>query len=225
MNSLRLPLLLATAGTLALTACVQSTATGTGPGNPNRVRTGALIGAAAGALAGATQGDDANDRFRNAAIGATIGGGAGAVTGGFLERQAQELRAQLGEGIIIQNTGNSLIVRMPQDILFATDSATLAPSIYGDLRLLASSLNQYSASRIEVQGHTDNTGTAAYNQQLSERRAQSVTSLLIQNGVSPSRLRSVGYGESQPIASNLDPSGRAQNRRVQVVIRPYEQTR
>ncbi len=225
MNSLRLPLLLATAGALALTACAQSTATGTGPGNPNRVSTGAMIGAAAGALAGATQGDDTNDRLRNAAIGATIGGGAGAVTGGFLERQAQELRAQLGEGIIIQNTGDALVVRMPQDILFATDSATLSPSIYGDLRLLASSLNQYSASRIEVQGHTDNTGTAAYNQELSERRAQSVTSVLIQNGVSPSRLRSVGYGESQPIASNLDPSGRAQNRRVQVVIRPYEQAR
>ncbi len=213
-------LCLAVAGTLALTACVQSTATGTGPGNPNRVRTGALIGAAAGALAGATQGDDTNDRLRNAAIGATIGGGAGAVTGGFLERQAQELRAELGEGIIIQNTGDALIVRMPQDILFATDSAQLSSGIYGDLRILSSSLNQYSASRIEIQGHTDNTGAAAYNQNLSERRAEAVTQVLIRNGVSPARLRAVGYGETQPIASNLTPEGRQQNRRVQVVIRP-----
>ncbi len=223
MISVRYPILLATAGTLALTACVQSTATGTGPGNPNRVRNGALIGATVGALAGATQGDDANDRFRNAALGAALGGGTGATAGAFLERQAQELRAQLGEGIIIQNTGDALIVRMPQDILFATDSATLAPSIYGDLRILASSLNQYSASRIEIQGHTDNTGTAAYNQELSERRAQAVTQVLIQNGVSPARLRAAGYGESQPLASNLSPEGRAQNRRVQVVIRPTQQ--
>ncbi len=223
MTFARPSLLLAMAGTLALTACVQSTATGTGPGNPNRVRTGALIGAAAGALAGATQGDDTNDRLRNAAIGATIGGGAGAVTGGFLERQAQELRAQLGEGIIIQNTGDALIVRMPQDILFPVDSDQLSPGIYGDLRILASSLNQYSASRIEIQGHTDNTGTAAYNQNLSERRAQSVTQVLIRNGVSPARLRAVGYGEAQPIATNASPEGRQQNRRVQVVIRPTGQ--
>lgn len=192
-------------------------------GEPDRVRNGALVGAAVGALAGASQGDDANDRQRNALIGAVVGGGAGAAVGSVLERQAAELRAQLGTGIIIENTGSELIVRMPQDILFDTDSAQLNMNLNGDLRQLAANLNKYSASTIEVQGHTDPTGSDAYNQNLSQRRAQAITQVLVANNVSPSRLRAVGYGESRPVASNDSAQGRQLNRRVQIVIRPNQQ--
>ncbi|TRD22359.1 OmpA family protein [Palleronia caenipelagi] len=210
----RISLLLATTGVVALSACVTST----GPEDPNRTRQGALIGAVGGAIAGATVDND--DRLKNAAIGAVVGGGVGATVGAYLDQQERELRAQLGTGIVIENTGSELIVRLPQDILFAVDSAAVQPGLRGDLQLLANSLNKYSASSVEIQGHTDNTGDAGYNQGLSQRRAQSVTSELIAYGVAPSRLRPVGYGESRPIADNLTDAGRAQNRRVQVVIRP-----
>ncbi|QFU07822.1 Outer membrane porin F precursor [Rhodobacteraceae bacterium THAF1] len=219
MTFTKITLLTATAASLTLAGCVTSPTTG----EPDRVRNGALVGAAVGALAGASQGDDANDRQRNALIGAVVGGGAGAAVGSVLERQAAELRAQLGTGIIIENTGSELIVRMPQDILFDTDSAQLNMNLNGDLRQLAANLNKYSASTIEVQGHTDSTGSDAYNQNLSQRRAQAITQVLVANNVSPSRLRAVGYGESRPVASNDSAQGRQLNRRVQIVIRPNQQ--
>ncbi len=215
----------AAAGLLALTACVDPSV-GPGPsgapGDPNRTRTGALIGAGVGALAGANRGaDNQGDRLRNAAIGAGIGAAVGGVAGNILDKQAQELRGDFSNGAIdVINTGNELIVRMPQDILFAIDSASVGGGLQGDLRVLAANLNRYPNSTVEVQGHTDNTGSAAYNADLSQRRAQSVASILAQNGVSSGRLRAVGFGEDSPIASNLSPEGRAQNRRVQIVIRP-----
>ncbi|SEM74031.1 OmpA family protein [Palleronia pelagia] len=219
MRILNTPILLASASLLALGACVNQPATG----ERNRAATGALVGAGLGALAGATR-ESGDDRLRNAAVGAVIGAGTGAVVGTFLDRQAADLRNNFANGEIdVINTGNELIVRMPQDILFATDSASVAPTLQSDLRVLAASLNRYPQSLVEVQGHTDNTGSAAYNQDLSERRAQAVTSILLQNGVASGRLTSVGYGFSQPIASNATPEGRAQNRRVQIIIRPINQ--
>ena len=206
-------LLLGSAGLLALTACTDPTT-----GQRNNTATGALIGAATGAAVGAATSD--ND-LRGAVIGGAIGAAAGGVVGNILDRQAEELRNDFGSSEIdVINTGNELIVRMPQDILFATDSAELSGGLIGDLRVLSANLQRYPDSIVEVQGHTDNTGTAAYNQDLSQRRANSVTNVLISNGVPSTRLRAVGYGENQPIASNLDPAGRAQNRRVQIVIRP-----
>ncbi|MBJ3763431.1 OmpA family protein [Maribius pontilimi] len=217
MSLLKTPLLLASASLLALGACVNQTT-----GERSNATTGALIGAGVGALAGATR--ESEDRLKNAAVGAVIGAGTGGVVGTFLDRQAADLRNGFANGEIdVINTGNELIVRMPQDILFATDSASVSGGLVGDLRVLAASLNRYPSSLVEVQGHTDNTGSAAYNQELSERRARAVTSILLQNGVASGRLSSVGYGESQPIASNATPDGRAQNRRVQIVIRPINQ--
>ncbi|PZX15746.1 outer membrane protein OmpA-like peptidoglycan-associated protein [Palleronia aestuarii] len=210
----RTPLLAASMGLLALGACVNSQT-----GQRDNARTGALIGAGVGALAGGLDGSH-DSALRSAAIGAAIGAGTGAVAGSFLDRQAQELRNDFSQEIDVINTGNELIVRMPQDILFAVDSASVGPTLQGDLRVLGNSLNRYPSSNIEVQGHTDNTGSAAYNQNLSERRAESVAAILEANGVSPRRVSSVGYGENQPLASNLSPQGRAQNRRVQIIIRP-----
>ncbi|WOI55058.1 OmpA family protein [Palleronia sp. LCG004] len=217
MNFIKTPILLASVGILSLGACVDQTT-----GERNRTTTGALVGAGVGALAGATR-ESGNDRFRNAAVGAALGAAGGAVVGNILDRQAAELRDDFSNGAIdVINTGSELIVRMPQDILFATDSAVVGSGLQGDLRVLAANLNRYPNSVIEVQGHTDNTGTAAYNQELSQRRAQSVASILTANGVSSGRVRAIGYGEDQPIASNSSAESRAQNRRVQIVIRPTQ---
>lgn len=191
------------------------------PNNPNRnAQQGALAGAATGALIGIATGDNARERNRGAILGAAIGAAGGGVIGNMLDRQEAELRAQLGSNVGINNTGNQLIVTMPQDILFATDSAALTGRLTADLQSLAASLNRYPNSTVNVIGHTDNTGAASYNQQLSMRRAQAVAAVLTRSGVSPSRVRSVGRGEDAPIADNLTAAGRAQNRRVEIVITP-----
>ena len=194
----------------------------TDPSNPNRnTQTGAVVGAGIGALLGAsTGGNDTAERRRNAIIGAAIGGGLGAVGGRQLDLQEAELRQQLGNQSSIVNTGNQLIVTMPQDLLFATDSATLTGGLQNDLYTVARSINAYPNTIVQVIGHTDNTGSAAYNQDLSLRRAQAVTSVLINAGVPAMRIQSAGRGENQPVADNLTPHGRAQNRRVEIIIIP-----
>jgi outer membrane protein OmpA-like peptidoglycan-associated protein len=122
--------------------------------------------------------------------------------------------------VSVTNTGSALIVNLPQDILFATDSASLRPDLTQDLAAVARSLMTYPDTTVQVIGHTDNTGSAAYNQDLSQRRAVSVASVLVANGVPNFRVAALGRGEDQPIASNLSEAGRAQNRRVEIIIRP-----
>ncbi|CAG0909486.1 unnamed protein product, partial [Cyprideis torosa] len=209
-------LLLPTIALIGLTACT------TGPDDPNRkAKQGALIGAAAGAITGRLAGgDDKGERNRATVAGAILGAGGGAAIGNQLDKQEAELRQQLGNDTLIQNTGDRLIVTMPQDILFATDSASLRPDLQSDIRTVARSLLNYPDTTVQVIGHTDNTGEAGYNLELSKRRAQSVTSVLISEGVPGGRLISIGRGEDQPIASNLTPEGRTQNRRVEIVILP-----
>lgn len=216
---IKTPLMLAVAGTFALSACTD-TAT---PTNSPRQRTGegALIGGLLGAATGAAFGDDAEARRRGAAIGAVVGAGVGAAVGYNLDKQAAELQQGFSNGRIqIINNGDHLVVRMPQDILFAVDSAAINSSLRSDLGVLAGSLQRYPGSTVQVVGHTDNTGAAAYNQDLSERRAGSVASALINSGVDSRRIRAIGRGENNPIASNLTVEGRAQNRRVDITIRP-----
>ena len=203
---------------LALTACQAPL-----PGQTNQnATTGAAVGALLGAGVGALTGDNREDSIRNAAIGAAVGAGLGAIGGDSLDRQEAELRAQLGSGVGLVNTGSQLIVTMPQDILFATGSATLTPTLIGDLQDVARSLNSYPNTTVQVVGHTDNVGDAAYNQRLSEQRAQSVASVLISSGVAPARVQIVGRGENNPIASNQTAEGRAQNRRVEIIITPNQ---
>jgi len=214
----RLPLALGAASLLALTARQAPL-----PGQTNtNATTGAAVGALLGAGVGALTGDNREEAIRNAAIGAVVGGGLGAVGGDTLDRQEAELRAQLGANVGLVNTGSQLIVTMPQDILFAVDSATLTPTLIGDLQDVARSLNSYPNTTVQVVGHTDNTGDAAYNQRLSEQRAQSVASVLINGGVAPSRINIVGRGENNPIASNQTAEGRQQNRRVEIIITPNQ---
>ncbi len=214
---MKTPLFLAVAGTLTLTACVDP---GAYPDDPNaRQRNGAVIGGLIGAVAGASV-SDGDDKLKGAIIGGALGAGTGALIGADLDRQAAELRGSLNSNISVTNTGEYLIVNMPQDLLFATDSASVRPDLRADLNTVASSLLRYPNSRIEVIGHTDNTGSAAYNQDLSQRRAVAVASVLRESGVPGSRVAAYGRGEDQPIASNLTPEGRAQNRRVEIIIRP-----
>lgn len=186
--------------------------------NTNRTQQGAVAGAIAGGVLGAATGS--GNRLPEALLGAGVGALAGGVIGASLDRQAAELRAQLGHNIDVHNTGDEIIVTMPQDILFATDSAALRPDLRSDLRAIAANLQQYPNSTIIITGHTDSTGTMAYNQSLSERRASSVAAVLIESGVSSGRVVPRGAGQTQPVASNETAAGRAQNRRVEIVIRP-----
>lgn len=198
---------------LALTACAPD------PNNmQNRTLTGALTGAAVGGVAGAMAGDR-----RTALAGAMIGATGGALIGQQLDRQAAELRAQLGSNVDVRNTGQELILTLPQDLLFATDSATLRPDLQADLRVIAGNLVSYPRSDVIVVGHTDNVGSAQYNQGLSERRAGSVAQILRNEGVASNRIQTIGRGLSQPIANNGTAAGRQQNRRVEISIRPYQQ--
>jgi outer membrane protein OmpA-like peptidoglycan-associated protein len=210
-------LILAMAGTLALSACVDPAAY---PDDPNaRTRNGAIIGGLVGAVAGASV-SDGDDKLKGALIGGALGAGTGAMIGADLDRQAAELRGSLNSNISVTNTGEYLIVNMPQDLLFAVDSASVRPDLSADLRTVASSLLKYPNSRIEVIGHTDNTGAAAYNQDLSQRRAVAVAGVLRESGVPGGRIAAYGRGEDQPIASNLTAEGQARNRRVEIIIRP-----
>ncbi len=120
----------------------------------------------------------------------------------------------------IQNTGEELIVTLPEGILFDTDSAAIRAMLQSDLRALAQNLQTYPDTTVDVIGHTDNTGSSGYNMDLSSRRASAVAGVLLEEGVAPWRVRSFGRGETEPVASNLTPEGRQQNRRVEIFIRP-----
>lgn len=200
---------------LVLTGCVSNTVQPMG----ERTQSGAIIGGMVGGFLGANASEE--NRLRNAALGAAAGAVAGGAIGASLDRQAQDLRGSLAnDQIMIRNTGNELIVTMPDGILFDIDSAAIRASLQSDIRVLARNLQQYPDTTVDVIGHTDNTGSAGYNQDLSARRAQAVAGVLLEQGVSPARVRAFGRGESEPVASNLTPEGRQQNRRVEIIIRP-----
>jgi len=215
MTFFKLPLVVAVSSLALVSAC--ST---TGPNGNEQARSGAIIGAGLGALTGLIAGDTAQERRNGALAGAILGAGGGAAIGNRLDQQEEALRAQLGNNVGIVNNGNNLTVTLPQDILFATNSTVVSGALQSDLTTLASSINQFPDTTVNVIGHTDNVGNASFNFDLSQRRAQSVTSVLIGAGVSPSRIVSIGRGEDAPIASNLNEAGRAQNRRVEIVITP-----
>jgi outer membrane protein OmpA-like peptidoglycan-associated protein len=152
---------------------------------------------------------------------AAVCGLAAAGVGAYMDAQEKKLREELvGTGVQVERDGDNLRLVMPNSITFAVDESRLNSSIYATLNSVVKVLNEFKDTALLVAGHTDSSGADSYNQQLSEKRADSVASYLLSKEVSSSRLRVVGYGETQPIASNADSAGRAQNRRVELLIEP-----
>ncbi|MBR2393737.1 MAG: OmpA family protein [Alphaproteobacteria bacterium] len=199
---------------IALTACTTVNPY-TGQSQISKSTWGTAIGTTAGALIGS----------RNSSEGALVGALAGAAVGGgvgyYLDVQAAELRQELAStGVQVVESDDSIRLIMPGNITFRTDSADINSSFYPVLNSVAKVLNKYSNSTVMVSGHTDSTGSADYNLALSKSRAQSVAAYLQGQGVKSSRFEVLGMGSSNPIASNADAAGRAQNRRVEIKIIP-----
>ena len=182
---------------------------------------GALIGAAAGAVVGLISGDDAVERRQHALIGAGIGALAGGSIGYYMDKQEAELRAELeGTGVSVVRNGDNITLNMPGNVTFATDSSDLSPAFFNVLNSVGKVLAEYEQTVVEVAGHTDSTGSNAYNQSLSERRANSVSTYLSGQGVMGQRLITLGMGETRPVADNSSSTGRQANRRVEITMVP-----
>lgn len=197
---------------LALAGCAQEDGS-----LGENARTGAIAGAVLGGLVGTVDGG----KPKNVIVGAAVGAAVGAGLGNELDRQEAALRDELaGSGATITNTGSELVVTLPEAVTFDTDSTLVRASLQGHLADLAGNLQSYPNTSVDIIGHTDNVGDEDYNQNLSSRRASSVSNILTQNGVATGRIRAFGRGENEPLASNETEGGRQQNRRVNVVITP-----
>ncbi|MFP4350497.1 MAG: OmpA family protein [Thermodesulfobacteriota bacterium] len=214
MKRVLIPLLI---GMLILAGCAApQTKTGKGAAY------GTAGGAAAGALAGQLIGRDSEGTLIGAAVGAAIGGAAGAGVGKMMDKQEQDFNQALAasNAAAVRREGNLLAITLRGDVTFDTDSATVKPGLYSEIERIAQVMVQYPQTRILVEGYTDSQGTDSYNQQLSERRAESVKNLLVDQGVDSSRIQAVGYGEAQPVATNATAVGKARNRRVEIKVIP-----
>ncbi|MDF1715324.1 MAG: OmpA family protein [Antarcticimicrobium sp.] len=218
MKFLSTPTAVALCAAITLGACTDPARID--PGDPHqKTKQGALIGGLLGAGIGAISGAD--NKTTAVLGGAALGAFAGAAIGDSLDRQEAELRRDLAsDGITITNTGDRLIVSLPNDITFATDSFEVRPGLRADVNRVAAHLNRYPDMTVRVVGHTDSEGEAAYNIGLSKRRANAVADILQAGGVSYDRIVTIGRGEEEPIASNLTAEGKARNRRVEIVMIP-----
>ncbi|HEX6925066.1 MAG TPA: OmpA family protein [Longimicrobiaceae bacterium] len=190
----------------------------------NRTGRGAVIGAAGGAAVGAVIGNQVGSTARGAIIGAAVGGAAGAIIGRQMDRQAEELAAKI-PGATVQRVGEGIVVTFDSGLLFPFNSTELLPAGRENLLNLAASLRENPETEVLIVGHTDAVGSDAYNQTLSERRAESAAQILAANGVPRDRIRTSGRGELEPIAENETEAGRQQNRRVEVAIFASEEYR
>jgi outer membrane protein OmpA-like peptidoglycan-associated protein len=199
------------------TAAVAAVAMLTGCAGLTQTQRGAVIGAAAGGAVGAAVGTATGSTARGAIIGAAVGGTAGAVIGAQMDRQRVELESGL-EGATVERYGEGLLVTFASGLLFDFDSSEIRGEARRNLTNLANSLRNHPDTEVLIVGHTDNVGTAQYNQGLSERRANSARNFLVSQGVPANRVRTMGRGLTEPVASNDTDAGRAQNRRVEVAI-------
>jgi len=194
----------------------------------NKTQQGAMIGTGVGAAAGAGLGQAIGGNTKStligAGIGAVVGGLAGGTIGNYMDKQEAAMREQLAgvEAANVQRNANLLAVTFKSDFLFDLDSAQLKPGAYDEISRVAQVLVQYPQTNVLIAGHTDSSGAEAYNQQLSERRAQVVKNALAGQGVNPARLTTIGYGESRPVADNSTEAGRQLNRRVEITIAPTQ---
>ncbi len=217
----QVPVAAAIAASLLIGGCATYTGQTSDPNDPNRTRNGALIGAAVGAVAGILSGDDALERRQRALVGAGVGAIAGGAIGAYQDRQEAELRRRTaGTGIEVTRDGDVIKLNLPDAVTFDFNSAALKSQFYPALDQVAGTMADYNQTVVEVSGHTDSVGSDAYNQTLSEQRAQSVTNYLVGKGLMRQRFEVVGMGERYPIASNDTDAGRAQNRRVEIRVVP-----
>jgi outer membrane protein OmpA-like peptidoglycan-associated protein len=205
---------------LILTGCTENAFTGeqqlskTGAG----AGVGAVIGGVAGAIIGGTNSADAR---RAALIGAGLGAIAGGGIGAYMDNQEAKLRERLSNtGISVTRRGDSIVLNMPSNITFDSNRAELKPLFYPTLDSVVEVFKEYKQTLIDVVGHTDSTGAADANYDLSRRRAAAVAQYLSSQQLDPNRFSVEGHGERDPIASNATPSGKAQNRRVEITIAP-----
>jgi len=183
----------------------------------NKTTKGAIIGGAAGATVGGVVGHQVGSTAKGAIIGAVVGGAAGALIGHQMDKQAEELQQSI-PGATVQRVGEGIVVTFASGLLFDFDSSVIRGETRSNLDELANSLEKYPRTNLTIVGHTDDVGTASYNDGLSERRAASTARYISSQGVSRGRLTTRGRGESEPIASNETDEGRQQNRRVEVAI-------
>ncbi|WP_392566965.1 OmpA family lipoprotein [Utexia brackfieldae] len=190
----------------------QAAKTGTG------AAIGSLVGAGIGVLASSK-----SDRGKGALIGAASGAALGGGIGAYMDAQESKLRNQLrGSGVSVTRNGNNVILNMPNSVTFDTNSSVLKPAGANTLMSVALVLKEYNKTAINITGHTDSTGSVATNQRLSLERANSVANMLIQQNVAAGRMYTYGAGSTQPIASNSNESGRAENRRVEITLSPLQ---
>lgn len=198
---------------MVITSCAGTTQ------QESRTKEGVLVGAGLGAALGQAIGKDTKGTLIGAGIGAALGGIGGSQIGAYMDRQEQSLRSAIAssDAASISRSQNVLTATFKANTFFDFDSATLKAGAYTELDRVTRVLREYPQTRIRVEGHTDSKGSDEYNMQLSQRRAQAVTNAMIQRGVDPIRMESIGFGESQPISSND-----AENRRVNIVIIPIQ---
>ncbi|WP_245842618.1 OmpA family protein [Pontibacter ummariensis] len=232
MKFLKLSLSSLLAATMLFSSC-QSTAPLAGSGNTerttqaktaegdkqgmNKTTKGGLIGAGGGAVIGGLIGNRLGNTAAGAIVGAAVGGATGAVIGRRMDKQAEELERSM-ESAKVERVGEAIRVNFDSGILFNINSAELSAGAKRDIEKLAKTLQEYQGTDVIIEGHTDNTGSYELNKRLSERRAEAVAAYARSLGVDGSRLQAKGYSYDQPIADNTTAEGRAQNRRVEIII-------
>lgn len=211
-------------GTTVLVTGCMTTDPYTGEQEVNKTTKGAAIGAGVGVAIGLLTGDSSAERKKRALILGGAGGLAGGAVGNYMDRQEARLRAQLqGTGVSVTRNGNNIILNMPGNVTFQTNSADINAAFYPVLNSVGIVLKEFDKTIVDVAGHADSTGPDDKNMELSQRRAGSVSSYLTAQGINAQRLVTTGYGETRPIASNDTVEGRQQNRRVEITLVPVTQ--
>ena len=211
MKHLKILLILIVSATVVLAGC----------STWSKTVKGAVIGTAAGGAVGAAVGQAAGNPALGAIIGAAVGGTTGTIIGHHMDKQAEELKEAVPDATV-ERVGEGITVEFSSAVLFAVNKSDLSTEARGNLDKLVTVLNTYPDTNIEVQGHTDDTGTEAYNQTLSEKRATSVSGYLAEKGIEATRVTTKGYGELAPKYDNTTDDGRTQNRRVEFLITANE---
>ncbi|WP_116644518.1 OmpA family protein [Salinivibrio sp. HTSP] len=207
--------------TLTAVAVLTASLALTGCESMSNAQKGAAIGAITGAIAGKST---SNHKDKRAFIGAAIGAIGGAAVGNYMDKQEQAFREELaGSGIQVVREGDNIRLIMPSNITFGLDQDAIAADFYPTLNAVANVMRQYDKTFLSIEGHTDNTGAASYNQGLSERRAMSVKRYLASQSIDNARLYTSGFGETRPLVANNSASNRALNRRVEIQVVPNTQ--